>query len=58
MCITKEKNPCSECDKKVLYADPQYFDKPKPEPGPTYNSATRNKAMLVQSLSRTRHNTA
>jgi len=37
--ITKEKNRYSECYKKVLYAGPKYFDKPKPEPGPTYNSA-------------------
>jgi len=25
--------------KKVLYAGPKYLDKPKPEPGQTYNSA-------------------
>jgi len=37
--VTKEKNRYSECYKKVLYVGPKYFDKSKPEPGPTYDSA-------------------
>jgi len=33
--VTKEKSRYSECYTKVLYAGPKYFDKLKPEPGPT-----------------------
>jgi len=41
--VMKEKNRYPECHKKVLYPGLKYFDKPKPEPGPTYNSAPYQK---------------
>jgi len=40
----KEKNRYSECYKNALYAGPKYFDKLKPEPGLTYNSALNSRA--------------
>ena len=56
MYVTKENNCYSECCKHVLYTDPQYFDKRKPElfpkPDPTRNARPdfNFDAYFIQSL--------